>query len=140
MRVPILATIVLFMLGSASLVRAQAVPEEFTKAREARTMAIQNNDRAMFERYTMENFILIEPTGHIEGRAERAARMKPGTPPPTGQRPPRVNQRISIFNNDTIVVAWDQVQQGVLTHFLEAWVKDNGTWRAAGAHVSRTRE
>jgi len=124
-----------FMYGSVA--SAQSVPDDFTKAREARTLAIQNNDRAMFEKYTSEKFILIEPTGKIEGRSDRAARMKPGAPAPQGQRPPRLNERMSLFNNDTIVVAWDQMNQGAMTHFLETWVKDSGTWRAAGAHVSR---
>jgi K+-sensing histidine kinase KdpD len=124
-------------LISGSVVSAQNVPAALTKAREERADALAKGDRAVFDKLTTDQFVVTDPAGRVENKAERAARVTPPANPPQAPPAPHTNEKVGMYNNDTAVATWDASFQGTLTHFTEIWVKEKGVWKCAGAHVSR---
>ena len=127
-----------FVIGivSASVASAQNMPADFLKAREERIAALANGDRAAFDRLTAANFIVTDPTGRVENKTERGARVVPPATPP-GVAAPREKETMAIYNNDTIVLRWSTSQGGATNHFTETWVKDGAQWKCATAHITR---
>lgn len=129
-----------FVIGivSASVASAQNMPADFLKAREERIAALAKGDRAAFDRLTAANFIVTDPTGRIENKAERGARVvPPATQAPSPLAAPRENETMAIYNSDTIVLRWSTSQGGATNHFTETWVKDGAQWKCAAAHITR---
>ena len=123
---------------SASVASAQNMPADFLKAREERIAALAKGDRAAFDRLTAANFVVTDPTGRVENKAERGARVvPPATPAPSPLAAPRQKETMAMYNNDTIVLRWSTSQGGGTMHFTETWVKDGGQWKCASAHLSR---
>jgi hypothetical protein len=122
---------------SASIASAQA-PAELTKARAERGAAMAAGDRAVFDKLTTEQFYVVDPTGRVENKAERGARVVPPTNPGRGGGPaPLINEKVSLYNNDMAVATWDANQGGAVTHFMEIWVKDGGQWKCAAVSLNR---
>jgi ABC-type Fe3+-hydroxamate transport system substrate-binding protein len=123
---------------SAAGVSAQKIDPAFTKAREARTKALREGDKATFDKYTAETFIVTDASGRVENKAERGARVVPPANPPQGQPAPLMNEKITPYaNGNVIVLTWQANQQGMPTHFLEVWVKEKGDWKVGAVQVSR---
>ena len=132
------ATVLTASLISASMVSAQNVPAELTKARQERGDALAKGDRAVFDKLTTEQFYVVDPTGRVENKAERGARVVPPANPGRGGGPaPLINEKVSVYNNDMAVATWDANEGGAVTHFMEVWVKDQGAWKCAAVSVNR---
>jgi hypothetical protein len=137
MRYPYAITVALAVgLMFASVASAQQMPADFLKARGERIDALAKGDKAAFDRLTTANFVVTDPTGRVENKSERGARVVPPSTPP-GPAAPREKETMAMYNNDTIVLHWSTTQQGATNHFTETWVKDGGQWKAAAAHISR---
>jgi hypothetical protein len=119
-----------------SVATAQQMPADFLKARGERIDALAKGDKAAFDRLTTANFIVTDPTGRVENKTERGARVVPPATPP-GPAAAREKETMAIYNNDTIVIHWSTSQQGGTNYFTETWVKDGSQWKAAAAHISR---
>ena len=120
----------------ASVASAQNMPADFLKAWGERIDALATGDRAAFDRLTAATFVVTDPTGRVEDKAERGARVvPPATPPPAAA--PREKETMAIYNNNTVVIHWSTSQQGATNYFTETWVKDGAQWKAAAAHISR---
>jgi hypothetical protein len=93
---------------------------------------------AAFDKLTTAGFVSVEPSGRVESKAERAARIvAPATPPQGPLAPPqRLNERITMYNNDMVVFFWQQTMPQGLQNFTETWVKENGQWKCATSHQS----
>lgn len=140
MRLRYAATAALFIGAiSASVASAQQIDPAFHKARQERTEALRVGDKATFDRLTAETFIVTDPTGRVENKAERGGRVAPpATPPPPAAVPPLANEKIHPYNNgNTIVLTWTAQQQGQTAHFLEVWVKEGGQWKVAAVQINR---
>jgi hypothetical protein len=121
----------MFLITCTSLAAAQtaAVPKldpEFLKARQARIDALSNGDAETFARYTSEKFIVIDGNpDEVQNKAQRIARHRA-----VGTQPPREDERIIPYNNDTVVLSWRQTgPNGAANRILEVWVKEDGMWR-----------
>jgi hypothetical protein len=126
--------------GFVTTAAAQSVPAEFNEARTQRMDALFKGDRATYERLTTESFVTVDPEGRVENKAERSGRIMPPATPRTGPNPlmsGRLNERFAVYNNDTIVVFWQTKTPNGVQNFMETWVRENGQWKCAAAHVSR---
>jgi hypothetical protein len=135
-----LAAALILAGGMGTTATAQSVPAEFNEARTQRMDALFKGDRATYERLTTENFVTIDPEGRVENKAERAGRITAPATPRTGPNPlmsGRMNERTAVYNNDTIVVFWQTKTPNGVQNFMETWVRENGQWKCAAAHVSR---
>jgi hypothetical protein len=124
-----------FVLGSVA--SAQNPPADLTQARQERADALAKGDRALFDKLTTDNFIVIDAQGRVENKTERAARLAPPANPPQNPPAPRLNEKVSVYNNDTAVATWDQGTPAMPLHFMELWVTDRGQWKCAAANVNR---
>jgi Domain of unknown function (DUF4440) len=143
MRLTKYASMAVFLLFpiSASVALAQSVPPAFQKAREARDKAIQTANVAVYDKYSTANFIVVDPTGIPRTLADQNARFKAqaqrGGAQAPAQMPKRMDERIDMYNNDTIVLNWAQENpQGGTARITEVWVKEKGTWKCACARAS----
>jgi hypothetical protein len=135
-----LAAILMLLGAFVTTAGAQTIPAEFEQARTQRMDALFKGDRATYERLTTENFVTVDPGGRVENKAERTARINAPATPPTGPNPlmaGRMNERTAMYNNDTIVVFWQTKTPNGMQNFMETWVRENGQWKCAAAHVSR---
>ena len=123
-------------LVSASIASAQNMPADFIKARNERVDALAKGDKAAFDRLTAANFIVTDPTGRVENKTERGARVVPPTTPPPPAAP-REKETMAMYNNDTVVLHWSTSQGGATNYFTETWVKDGAQWKCAAAHITR---
>lgn len=123
-------------LASASIASAQNVPADFIKARNERVDALAKGDKAAFDRLTAANFIVTDPTGRVENKTERGARVVPPTTPPPPAAP-REKETMAMYNNNTVVLHWSTSQGGATNYFTETWVKDGAQWKCAAAHITR---
>jgi hypothetical protein len=123
-------------LASSSVASAQNMPADFLKARQERIDALAKGDKAAFDRLTAAGFIVTDPTGRVENKTERGARVVPPTTAP-GPAAPREKETMAIYNNSTVVIHWSTSQQGATNYFTETWVKDGAQWKCAAAHISR---
>jgi hypothetical protein len=128
------AVVVVLGWTSASFAQ-QTMPADFLKARQERNDSLDKGDKATYERLTASGFVVTDPTGRVENRAERVARVVPPQNPPTPA--PRLNETMTMYNNDTIVLRWSTAVGGGQMHFTETWVKEGGQWKCAAAHLSR---
>ena len=138
MRIPSAAAAVLAATLSVSSAYAQDIPADLTQARADRREAMIRGNPANFDKLTAATWISVDPTGKIENKADRASRIvAPATPPQGPLAPPqRLNERISMFNNDTVIFFWQQTMPQGLQNFTETWVKENGQWKCAAQHQS----
>jgi len=126
------------VVGSAAVASAQTVPADFTKARNERVEALAKGDKAGFDRLTTANFVVVDPAGRVENKTERMGRVTPvASPNPGALNPQRTNERTVLYNNDTVVLFWQQMTPQGVQNFMETWVKDGGQWKCAAAHISR---
>jgi hypothetical protein len=123
---------------SGSVAYAQDIPADLTQARAERRESMIRGNPAAFDKLTAASFVSVDQTGRVENKAERASRVvAPATPPQGPLAPPqRLNERISMFNNDMVVFFWQQTMPQGLQTFTETWVKENGQWKCAASHVS----
>lgn len=123
-----------FVLVISTSALAQQIDPEFTKAREARTVALATGDQAAFERYTADAFIVTGPTGRVEDKAQRVGRANK----PVGQNDaPLEDETITPYGDDTIVLTWQQSNpRGGGMRFLEVWVEERGTWKVAAVQLT----
>jgi hypothetical protein len=132
-----------FVLGllSAPIVSAQSVDPAFLKAREERDQSIRTANAAVYDMYTTDKFIVVDPAGNVRSLADQDARFKAQASRPPGAQAqaapaPHMDEKIDVYGN-TIVLNWAQKNnQGGTNRFMEVWVKDNGTWKCAAAHAS----
>lgn len=139
MRLPCIGTAaILAWLVGVSVAFAQNIPAELTQARGERREAMIRGNPAVFDKLTVAAFISVDQTGRVENKAERGARVVPPATPPQGAfaPAPRLNEHISMFNNDTVVFFWQQTTPQGLGNFTETWVKENGQWKCAASHFS----
>ena len=129
---------VLAAIMSGSVVHAQNLPADLTQARADRREAMIRGNPAAFDKLTAAQWVSVDPAGHVETKADRASRIVAPATPPTGPLAPpqRLDERISIFNNDTVVFFWQQTMPQGLQNFTETWVKENGQWKCASSHQS----
>lgn len=132
----IVAAAVLIGFAFGSIASAQNVPADFVKAREERIAALASGDKAAFDRLTATTFIVTDPTGRVENKTERGARVVPPTTP-AGPAAPREKETMAMYNNDTVVLHWSTSQGGATNYFTETWVKDGKQWKCAAAHITR---
>lgn len=132
----------LFVLGlfSAGVVSAQSVDPAFQKARQERNAAMRTGDMDAFNKYTTDNFLVVDPTGRVENKQERGARVAAAknNPPPAGGggQPQLLDEKIDVYGN-SVVLNWHAPgPQAREMHFTEVWVKQDGTWKCATAHIS----
>jgi uncharacterized protein DUF4440 len=125
------------LIGTADIF-AQNLPTDLVKARVDRREAMIKGDGAVFDRLTSTNYISYDQTGRVETKAQRASRLQPPATPPQGPiaPPDRLNEHISMFNNDSVVFFWQQRTPQGLGNFMETWVKENGQWKCAGSAFS----
>ena len=133
-----------FCLLSTPLVSAQSVDPAFQKARDERNKSIQTADAAVYDKYSTDNFIVIDPLGNVRTLADQNARFKAqSSRPPAAQaqaQPERMEERTDVYG-DTIILNWAQKNnQGAINRFTEVWVKQNGIWKCAVAHASTAPE
>ena len=134
----VLATVVVAGLLSVASAYAQNPPQEFWTARTERDEARSKRDRLTFERLTAAKFVVVDQTGRVENRTERAERLaRLGGPGPivTTQR---TNERTAMYNNDTVVLFWQENGPSGMQNVTETWVRDDGQWKVAAAHVSQS--
>src|SRR6185436_6520661 len=98
---------------------AQKVDPEFIKARQARIQAMNTGDQAAFDRYTADDFFVVGGTGVLESRAQRVARANVTRQPPA----PYLDEKITPYGDDTVVLSWSTSGQGGGSRMLEVWVK-----------------
>ena len=117
---------------------AQEIPADLTQARAERRESMIRGNPAAFDKLTTAGFISVEPSGRVESKAERAARIVAPATPPQGPLPPpqRLHERITMYNNDMVVFFWQQTMPQGLQNFTETWVKENGQWKCATSHQS----
>jgi len=117
-----------------SNVRAQSLDPAFQKARALRDNALYNGDVAIYERYTTDRFIVVDPTG-IRLMEEQRARVIETKQHPLGPPPPRHDEKIDVYGG-MIILNWNQDAGGKPLDIMEIWIKENGTWKCAAAHAS----
>jgi hypothetical protein len=112
----------------------QRIDPGFLKARQARIEALSKGDKAAFERYTAEEFIVTGPTGAVENKAQRVARADHAQPQPEKFD----NEKMTPYGDDTVILTWSQPGQGGGTgaRFLEVWVKERGMWKVAAVQIT----
>jgi hypothetical protein len=137
------ATLLLFILGLlfGAGVSAQSVDPDYLKIKKARDIAMQTGDDMVYGRYTTDNFWVVMPDGSVQTKQDRIKSliaMKKAAAASQAQRqpkPPR-GEKVNAYG-DTIVVSWiDAIEGGKDARFSETWVKQDGTWKCAAAHVS----
>jgi hypothetical protein len=139
MRVPHVAgAAVLAAIISVSSANAQDIPADLTQARADRREAMIRGNPANFDKLTAASWVSVDAAGKVENKAERASRIvAPATPPQGPLAPPqRLNERISMFNNDTVIFFWQQTVAQGLQNFTETWIRENGQWKCAAQHQS----
>ncbi len=139
MRLPCVVTAaILAGLVGVSVAFAQDLPADLTQARSDRREAMIRRIPAAFDRLTAEAFVVVDQTGRVENKAERAARIIPLATPPQGPLAPpqRLNEHTAMYNDDTAIFFWQQNTQRGLQNFMETWVKEDGQWKCAATHVS----
>jgi hypothetical protein len=111
-------------------VSAQTVDPEFTRARQARNDAIRTGDKATFDKYTAEKFMVVGPTGAVETREQRVGRADKALP----QNATLEEERITPYANGNVVILnW---RQGT-NRFIEVWAKENGSWKTAAVQITK---
>lgn len=137
----IVRTSLVLCLLSAPIVSAQSIDPAFQKAREERDQSIRAADVAVYDKYTTDNFIVVDQNGNVRTLADQNARFKAqSSRPPTAQAqtppPAHMGEKIDVYG-DTIILNWAQMNnQGGTSRLTEVWVKQNGTWKCAAAHAS----
>lgn len=135
-----LATLVIVTFSIVARVDGQTPPPDFLAARNQREEARANRDRATFERLTTDGFVVVDGMGRIGDKKERAERLtRGGGGPGPFVATERLNERIAMYNGDTVVLYWQQKAPGGLENVTEMWVRDAGQWKCASAHVSQVR-
>lgn len=122
---------------SVSAATAQSLPADFVKARNERVEALAKGDRATFDKLTTDTFVVADAMGRVETKAQRAERVVPPQNPPQGGPAQRMNEHSAMYNNNTVVLFWQQMGGNGTMNFMETWVKDGAQWKCAAAHVSR---
>ena len=137
----------LFVIGllSGAGVSAQSLDPAYLKIKKARDIAMQTGDDKVYGRYTTDNFWVVMPDGSVQTKQDRIKSliaMKKAALASQSQsqpKPPR-NEKVNAYG-DTIVVSWiDAIEGGKDARFSETWVKQDGTWKCAAAHVSLVQE
>ena len=136
MRLTCLTTAVVAGLLSVAPAYAQNPPQDFLTARAQREEARAKRDRATFERLTTANFVVVDQLGRIENRTQRADRLARGEGPGPIVTPHN-NARTAVYNNDTVVLFWQENTPAGVQDVTEIRVKDGGQWKVAAAHVSQ---
>ena len=140
----LLLPIVLFSCAAVSaqthdLAQTPALEPAFVKTRSERDADMRTNNYEVYGRYTTENFWVIMPDGSVQTKQDRMAAMKKNQSPTGGQGPEQLSaprdEMIDAYGS-TIVVSWISAIQGRDARFSETWVKQNGGWKCAAAHVS----
>lgn len=132
-----LATLLLVSLSVATRLDAQAPPADFVAARNQREQARATRNAAVFERLTTDNFVVVDPMGRLGDKKERLERLGRAGGVAPFVATPRLNERVAVYNGDTVVLYWQQQTPEGLEHVTEIWVREAGQWKAAAAHVSR---
>jgi hypothetical protein len=96
----------------------------------------------VFERMTTDGFVIVDVMGRLGDKKERLERMGRGGR--AGRGGPfvattKMNERVSVYNGDTVVLYWQQKAPEGLEHVTEIWVREAGQWKVAAAHVSRVQ-
>ncbi len=137
------ASLFLFVIGllSGVCISAQSVDPAYLKIKKARDIAMQTGDDKVYGRYTTDNFWVVMPDGSVQTKQDRIRSliaMKKAASASQAQsqpKPPR-GEKVNAYG-DTIVVSWiDAIEGGKDARFSETWVKQDGTWKCAAAHVS----
>ena len=139
-----LSVVAVLIVGVAIAAHAQAPPStptpDFWAARTEREQARVTANQAVFERMTTDAFFVVDPTGFIGDKKERLGRMarrggagRGGAVVPR----PKLNERATVYNGDTVVLYWQEKGPEGLEHVTETWVREGGQWKVAAAHVSR---
>jgi hypothetical protein len=109
---------------------AQTIDPEFTRARQTRNDAIRAGDKATFDKYTTEKFMVVGPTGADETREQRVGRAD--KPLPGGGT--FEEEHITPYANGNVVILnW---KQGT-NRFIEVWAKENGIWKTAAVQITK---
>src|SRR6185295_553684 len=83
---------------------AQDLPADLVQARADRRAAMIQGNPPMFDKLTTAGFISVDQTGRVETKSERASRIQaPATPPGPLAPPQRLNEHITMYNNDMVV-------------------------------------
>ena len=92
----------------------------------------------VFDKLTTAGFISVDQTVRVETKAQRAARIQAPATPAQGPLPPpqRLNEHITMYNNDMVIFYWSQTSPQGTQNFTETWVKEGGQWKCAASHVS----
>jgi len=135
------ASLFAIVLLSGLGISAQSVDPAYQKIKKARDIAMQTGDDKVYGRYTTDNFWVVMPDGSVQTKQDRIKSliaMKKAAPASQSQsqpKPPR-GEKVNAYG-DTIVVSWiDAIEGGKDARFSETWVKQDGTWKWAAAHVS----
>jgi hypothetical protein len=136
------ATLLVIGLAVPARVGAQAPPPDFWAAQKQREQARATRDRATFDRLTTDGFIVVDAMGRLGDKKERLERM--GRAGGGGRGGPfvatqKMNERVSLYNGDTVVLYWQQNAPEGLEHVTEVWVREAGQWKVAAAHVARAQ-
>jgi hypothetical protein len=116
---------------------AQNLPADLVQARADRRAAMIQGNPANFDKLTTADYVGVDATGRVETKAERASRIQaPATPPPPLAPPQRLTEHTLMYNNDTVVFFWTQMNAQGTQYFSETWVKDGGQWKCAESHQS----
>jgi uncharacterized protein DUF4440 len=128
----------LWLAMASSVLMAQSLPQDFLKAQSERNAAMRSSDAKVYGRYTLDSFMVVMPDGSMQSKEQRMAIMSKAQQSPNSGAPrdggPR--EETQIIAGNTIIVNWIAAIQGKDARFTEVWVKQNGAWKVAGAHVS----
>ena len=137
LRGTVTAALLVWSIG-APLAFAQNLPADLTQARADRRESMIRGNPPVFDKLTTAGFISVDQTGRVETKAERASRIQAAATPAQGPLAPpqRLNEHITMYNNDMVVFYWQQTGPQGTQNFTETWVKENGQWKCAVSHVS----
>ena len=124
-RFVVLATSVLLC---APIMAAAQVPQDLRETMQARVAAVWKKDTAVWSRLTADEFTVVVPEGHLQGKADRLAAL--ATEPP---EPPHALKAEQIHRyGDAAVRRFIDGNEWV----LELWVRQKGLWRVVAAQVN----
>jgi hypothetical protein len=111
---------------------AQAVDPAIRKAKDARSAAGLAGDEQTWARYTSDDFLMTQPNGTVQTKAQRMALIK-------GKRvamPAKTSDEAIRGYGNTVVATWREDAAGGATRFTEVWIKDGTEWKAVALHAT----
>jgi ketosteroid isomerase-like protein len=120
--------------GKGGQPKGAVIDPELEAAMHERARAERDGDVESFARLTADNFVLINARGQLLDKNARVAQVTTGAP-----RTEAVSgaERVRMFGDGTAIRTRLATRPDGEVRITTIWVKEDGQWRVASAHVTR---